>query len=66
MDFDLADALDDKNDRKAPGRSNVNAGEGMLISPLQAACRQDLKEILPCPSWEHGLTARHHRCQVTA
>ncbi|XP_064015650.1 CD99 antigen-like protein 2 [Pogoniulus pusillus] len=35
MDFDLADALDDKNDRKDPGRSNVNPGEAFSDSDLE-------------------------------
>ncbi|NXU10610.1 C99L2 protein, partial [Pardalotus punctatus] len=32
MDLDLADALDDKNDRKDPGRADVRPGEGRLTS----------------------------------
>ncbi|NXR09329.1 C99L2 protein, partial [Semnornis frantzii] len=35
MDFDLADALDDKNDRKDPGRSNVNPGEAFSDNDLE-------------------------------
>ncbi|NXW71659.1 C99L2 protein, partial [Hirundo rustica] len=34
MDFDLADALDDKNDRKDPGRSDVRPGEGFSDDDL--------------------------------
>ncbi|XP_074004003.1 CD99 antigen-like protein 2 [Numenius arquata] len=34
MDFDLADALDDKNDRKDPGRPNVRPGEGFSDDDL--------------------------------
>ncbi|NXF88453.1 C99L2 protein, partial [Eubucco bourcierii] len=35
MDFDLADALDDKNDRKDPGRSTVNPGGGFSDNDLE-------------------------------
>ncbi|NXV00591.1 C99L2 protein, partial [Cettia cetti] len=34
MDFDLADALDDKNDRKDPGRPDVRPGEGFSDDDL--------------------------------
>ncbi|NXS98188.1 C99L2 protein, partial [Jacana jacana] len=34
MDFDLADALDDKNDRKDPGRPNVRPGEAFSDDDL--------------------------------
>ncbi|XP_066058743.1 CD99 antigen-like protein 2 isoform X1 [Chamaea fasciata] len=34
MDFDLADALDDKNDRKDPGRSDLRPGEGFSDDDL--------------------------------
>ncbi|NXL38504.1 C99L2 protein, partial [Glaucidium brasilianum] len=34
MDFDLADALDDKNDGKDPGRSDVGPGEGFSDDDL--------------------------------
>ncbi|KFV68159.1 CD99 antigen-like 2, partial [Dryobates pubescens] len=35
MDFDLADALDDKNDGKDAGRSNVKPGEAFSDSDLE-------------------------------
>lgn len=38
MDFDLADALDDKNDRKDARRPDVRPGEGRLTSPLCPVC----------------------------
>ncbi|NWR27425.1 C99L2 protein, partial [Tachuris rubrigastra] len=34
MDFDLADALDDKNDRKGPGRPDLRPGEGISDDDL--------------------------------
>ncbi|NWW52477.1 C99L2 protein, partial [Pedionomus torquatus] len=34
MDLDLADALDDRNDRKDPGRPNVRPGEGFSDDDL--------------------------------
>ncbi|XP_059715182.1 CD99 antigen-like protein 2 isoform X2 [Haemorhous mexicanus] len=34
MDFDLADALDDKNDRKDPGRPDLRPGEGFSDDDL--------------------------------
>ncbi|KAF1580051.1 UNVERIFIED_CONTAM: hypothetical protein FQV15_0016113, partial [Eudyptes pachyrhynchus] len=40
MDFDLADALDDKNDGKDGGRPDIRPGEGTLTSPLHPTCHQ--------------------------
>lgn len=50
MDFDLADALDDKNDRKDPGRPDLRPGEGRLTSPLCPAVPWELQETLPSSS----------------
>lgn len=47
MDFDLADALDDKNDRKDPGRPALRPGEGRLTSPLCPACYQPCCSLGP-------------------
>lgn len=40
MDFDLADALDDKNDGKDAGRPDVRPGSGTSTPPLCPACHQ--------------------------
>ncbi|RMB98372.1 hypothetical protein DUI87_25278 [Hirundo rustica rustica] len=49
MDFDLADALDDKNDRKDPGRSDVRPGEGFsdddLASIVDGGYSPDKKKV---------------------
>lgn len=47
MDFDLADALDDKNDRKDGGWPDVRPGEGRLTSPLCPACYQPCCSLGP-------------------
>ncbi|NXK95793.1 C99L2 protein, partial [Formicarius rufipectus] len=48
MDFDLADALDDKNDRKDPGRPDVRPGEGFsdddLVSIVDGGYSPDKKK----------------------
>ncbi|NXP15299.1 C99L2 protein, partial [Thinocorus orbignyianus] len=49
MDFDLADALDDKNDRKDPGRPNVRPGEAFsdddLASIVDGGYSPDKKKV---------------------
>lgn len=57
MDFDLADALDDKNDGKDARRPDIRPDEGMFTSPLCAAAPQAQREVLPgtgSPSKQQG------------
>ncbi|NWR22082.1 C99L2 protein, partial [Emberiza fucata] len=55
MDFDLADALDDKNDRKDPGRPDVRPGEGFsdddLASIVDGGYSPDKKKGKCCPRY---------------
>ncbi|NWV24193.1 C99L2 protein, partial [Origma solitaria] len=54
MDFDLADALDDKNDRKDPGRADIRPGEGFsdddLASIVDGGYSPDKKKALSVPT----------------
>ncbi|NWZ40067.1 C99L2 protein, partial [Brachypodius atriceps] len=55
MDFDLSDALHDKNDRKDPGRPDVRPGEGFsdddLASIVDGGYSPDKKKALSlCPT----------------
>ncbi|NXG09872.1 C99L2 protein, partial [Sakesphorus luctuosus] len=43
MDFDLADALDDKNDRKDPGKPDVRPGEAFSDDDLASVADSDYR-----------------------
>lgn len=63
-DLDLADAFDDKNDRKDGGRPDIRPGEGTSTSPLHPACHTvpwDLRQILAVP---HPLLGTGSQCQT--
>ncbi|NXO71259.1 C99L2 protein, partial [Phainopepla nitens] len=58
VDLDLADALDDKNDRKDAGRPDVRPGEGFSDDDLASIVdggyspdkKKALTELCPCPA----------------
>ncbi|NWU61427.1 C99L2 protein, partial [Pterocles burchelli] len=54
MDFDLADALDDKNDRKDPGRPDVKPdgtfSDSDLVSIVDGGYTPDKKKGKRCPA----------------
>lgn len=64
MDFDLADALDDKNDGKDGGRPDIRPGEGTLTSPLHPTCHQPRCPPGPVGDPPRPLLGRGSHCQT--
>lgn len=64
MDFDLADALDDKNDGKDAGRPDVRPGEGTLTPPLCPTCHQPRCLLGPAGDPPRPLPGTGSRCRT--
>lgn len=64
MDFDLADALDDKNDGKDAGRPDIRPGEGTLTPSLHPACHQPRCLLGPAGDPPRPLPGTGSRCRT--